>query len=1050
MYYGEKRHETGGVPKEKVKEKTVQEWRMKDRLKTISAILPLCLNIGVDPPGTYKTHPQARMECWIEPAGPVPGQNHMAAIVKQLQTQYEQLSMRTRYKVLPDPTADEIKKFTTTIRRNARDERVLFHYNGHGVPEPTAGGEMWFFNKNYTQYIPVSMGELQNWLGAPSILVYDCNNAGRLLKNFDVAAEKHIETAEEQRKQDPNVQVPNFGECIQLAACDEDERLPTNPFLPGDLFTSCLTTPIEMAVRFYLLQTPLRKDISLDDCAKIPGRSQERRTPLGELNWIFTAITDTIAWNTLPRPLFKRLFRQDLMVAALFRNFLLAQRVMRAHRCQPLSYPEIPPTHDHPLWASWDLAVEGVLSQLPALQDADEKQIEQIYNHSDFFKDQLTAFEVYLDHGAREEKEPEQLPIVLQVLLSQVHRLRALVLLSRFLDLGPWAVKLALGIGIFPYVLKLLQSQAQDLKAPLVFIWARVLAVDPSCQQDLIKDNGYQYFSSILNPATGLPVSSVSDHRAMGAFIIAMFCRNFKQGQQASHSAELVEACLSYISFEVVDNPVLRQWACLCLSTMWKDYAEAKWAAIKHNGHISMCELVSDPVPEVRASMLYAMSTFIGTTDLTPEIMAIEEEVAMRLLIASKDSCVIVRKELTVFFSVWTRRHMNRIIVAGVEQLYEEIYEQLLQIQQEVEDNEISEQRPVSNGQLRGSKSEVMLAGSASTASTDTVDNPSHSFERGAARSMSGTTFGGDSFAYDDHMSVDSRQLVKRVAKQSLASETPYMAVWLHILVLALDADIQVSRNAATIVHAVILAVLAEPALSHLAEDMIDVYSEFTADLELPELPKPTVVPKPQTPAPITPAASDASKGDGYLSIGMRRTASVAATLANLAFGLPSSADGPTSPPKTVAKLNGSNRQSTTAKSFGDLTKVVEDNAIITNYRRVKFPYPKWWKASQEKIDIKIPLKSDFFDYALEYYKEHQMKHVEEDEPGSKIYNERLWRRNRNEKILEETQNQKEVAGTSRWDQHSGYFNNGFQPSVMTFHQYENHIVIADDYDTIR
>lgn len=27
----------------------------------------------------------------------------------------------------------------------------------------------------------------------------------------------------------------------------------------------------------------------------------DRRTMLGELNWIFTAITDTIAWNTLPR-----------------------------------------------------------------------------------------------------------------------------------------------------------------------------------------------------------------------------------------------------------------------------------------------------------------------------------------------------------------------------------------------------------------------------------------------------------------------------------------------------------------------------------------------------------------------------------------------------------------------------------------------------------------------------------------------------------------------------------------------------------------------------
>jgi hypothetical protein len=34
---------------------------------------------------------------------------------------------------------------------------------------------------------------------------------------------------------------------------------------------------------------------------RIPGRLNDRRTPLGELNWIFTAVTDTIAWNVLPR-----------------------------------------------------------------------------------------------------------------------------------------------------------------------------------------------------------------------------------------------------------------------------------------------------------------------------------------------------------------------------------------------------------------------------------------------------------------------------------------------------------------------------------------------------------------------------------------------------------------------------------------------------------------------------------------------------------------------------------------------------------------------------
>jgi len=48
-------------------------------------------------------------------------------------------------------------------------------------------------------------------------------------------------------------------------------------------------------------------------------------------------------------------------------------------------------------------------------------------------------------------------------------------------------VNLALSIGIFPYVLKLLQSAANELKPVMVFIWTRVLAVDLTCQTDLLK-----------------------------------------------------------------------------------------------------------------------------------------------------------------------------------------------------------------------------------------------------------------------------------------------------------------------------------------------------------------------------------------------------------------------------------------------------------------------------------------------------------------------------------------------------------------------------------
>ncbi|MEQ2305902.1 hypothetical protein AMECASPLE_002731 [Ameca splendens] len=90
--------------------------------------------------------------------------------------------------------------------------------------------------------------------------------------------------------------------------------------------------------------------VTLDLIEKIPGRLNDRRTPLGELNWIFTAITDTIAWNVLPRDLFQKLFRQDLLVASLFRNFLLAERIMRSYNCTPVSSPRLPPTYMHAMW----------------------------------------------------------------------------------------------------------------------------------------------------------------------------------------------------------------------------------------------------------------------------------------------------------------------------------------------------------------------------------------------------------------------------------------------------------------------------------------------------------------------------------------------------------------------------------------------------------------------------------------------------------------------------------------------------------------------------
>lgn len=38
------------------------------------------------------------------------------------------------------------------------------------------------------------------------------------------------------------------------------------------------------------------------------------------------------------------------------------------------------------------------------------------FQPSPFFSEQLTAFELWLEHGSKDKKPPEQLPIVLQVI----------------------------------------------------------------------------------------------------------------------------------------------------------------------------------------------------------------------------------------------------------------------------------------------------------------------------------------------------------------------------------------------------------------------------------------------------------------------------------------------------------------------------------------------------------------------------------------------------------------------------------------------------------
>eukprot|EP01105_Mastigella_eilhardi_P022041 TRINITY_DN5399_c0_g1_i1.p1 TRINITY_DN5399_c0_g1~~TRINITY_DN5399_c0_g1_i1.p1 ORF type:complete len:1313 (-),score=293.10 TRINITY_DN5399_c0_g1_i1:67-4005(-) len=631
-------------------------WRASgtQRPKTMRCIIIMCLNIGVDPPDIVKVHPCATQECWLD-TSKYTAQKAQPVITENIKKQYATLSqivdVQRDLTVCFDTTVEDIMKVSEVYRRNTKNHRILCHFNGHGVPQPSKHAELWVLNKDFTQYIPLSISVLHGWVGAPSIYVLDCGNAGVIANWFIQATE--------------NSKDKTHNDVLLLGACSAGQVPPMNPNYPADLFTCCLTCPLRTALMWHRNHSVLTH-VTVEQIEQLPPvlkkksfkNTPRKSTALGELEWIFIAITDTIAWSSFPRDTFQRLFREDNVVATLFRNYLLAERILRSQDCVPVTVPALPPTYQHPLWDSWDLIADEFLAQLPKML---QQPISTPKPPCSFFADQLTAFEVWLDSAAigNSPRVAEQLPMLLQVLLSPLYRPKALRLLARFFDLGPWAIEQALQVGIFMYLVKMMQNSKVEEHESFLIIWAKLTAYDRTCQNDLVKENNHLFFVSILASPTVPPTL-----KYVAAFILAMIVDSFPPGQSACLQANLLP-----VLSQLLDHPDsrVRLWSVLCLGKLWENYEEAKAAVLKAAASPPLLRMLQDPVPEVRAAVVYALGTFIGSGHAVSEARYnVECSVCCSLATVALDASPVVRRELVVALSkvVAAYRHQFASIIA--------------------------------------------------------------------------------------------------------------------------------------------------------------------------------------------------------------------------------------------------------------------------------------------------------------------------------------------------------------------------------------------------
>ena len=138
----------------------------------------------------------------------------------------------------------------------------------------------------------------------------------------------------------------------------------------------------------------------------------------------------------------------------------------------------------------------------------------------------------------------------------------------------------------------MLQSSARELRPLLLFIWSKILAVDVTCQADLVRDGGHKYFLTVLQDN-----SVPDDQRTLAAFVIARVVWNYPPGQEAVAQVAFISNALEMLD---ESDRLLRQWIVIGIGLAWNNAIVARWSAIRDSAHEKLFPLLQDPVPEVK------------------------------------------------------------------------------------------------------------------------------------------------------------------------------------------------------------------------------------------------------------------------------------------------------------------------------------------------------------------------------------------------------------------------------------------------------------------
>lgn len=222
----------------------------------------------------------------------------------------------------------ELKQHGTSIPPH----RLLIHYYGHGCYAPSSDS-VFFFSDDRARYKPLKIINLIHTVACPLAFIFDCPAAAVLAPSLKTQKDM-----------------------FAFFSCAADETLPLSTDAPMDLFSSCLLMPYDTAIWWHM-----QRHSTVYDQPKMPNVENKEF-----LQGFLDALLDAIAFESQPSNVYEQ-YNVDPTIAALFKGFVLAQRVMVSFNIHSTAIPELNLMAYHPLWNAWDLAIDFCIT-LPTEQ----------------------------------------------------------------------------------------------------------------------------------------------------------------------------------------------------------------------------------------------------------------------------------------------------------------------------------------------------------------------------------------------------------------------------------------------------------------------------------------------------------------------------------------------------------------------------------------------------------------------------------------------------------------------------------------------------------